>query len=179
MLVCTGVKPPSEVKHLSFVWHNSKFVRTPIEGQINSESIRAACDMAGLKPVCVASYYMDGRCVVLNGYGWEFAYPPHARDHDVPVDKIKGSFWYAGHAYNNYAIQNTGDNTKWADANQYDGDTYCVRHTQAERKALSFEWNHRTLIRTEVEGVMNNANILAACKKVCVCTVAALHHSFY
>jgi hypothetical protein len=128
--ICT--KPLESAK--KFEWRDWEFHRATVQGTVNSQSILKACCAKGMRPVCDHWNYGDGQCRPAGGH-WHFSHPHHDAQQGVPLDKVRGVFFYAGRANGNRALINTGSTHKWSRGYEKDGDTLCVTRSEEYKKA--------------------------------------------
>jgi len=131
---------------------------------MTSQNILKACKAKDMKPVCDHSNYNDGNCKAVGGH-WHFSHPSHDRSHKVPLDKVRGAFFYCGRANHNRAMLNTGHTHKWThDRYEQEGDTFCVKRSKDFLKNHgTFKHGDYTIQRIEVKGNMQSDNIYKAC----------------
>jgi len=77
-------------------------------------------------PICDHPHWNDNQCYVADGQtSWHLSYPPHDRSHGIPVNEVRGAYFYTGAAHVG-AIQNTGHTHRWANGGDRDGSTFCT-----------------------------------------------------
>jgi len=158
-----------------FEFQGYKFKRVMVDGPMVSEGMLKACDEANAgAPVCEHPHYADGKCSIVGG-PWHMSDPVKIAEYNLPMEKMKGAYFYTGHVNTGKApnklglgIQCTGTSQKWA-AQQVDGtvwdkkgDTLCVQRTAQFPK--EFMYGDFTLTRIHVKGAMNSKTIYSACQ---------------
>jgi hypothetical protein len=138
--LCT--KPAEEPD--MFDWNDWELVRVRVAAKVNSKSIAKACAEKGMRPLCDHFAYSDGTCRAapkgLNA-NWHFSYPSHDRRYKVPVDKVKGVFFYTGKSRGGRsALINTGRTHRWSPEWAHGVDTMCVRRNKAYLKKHKGDW---------------------------------------
>jgi len=93
-----------------------------IPDQANSNNIERACRDADMKTLCDHAAWNDGRCVALGSF--HMSYNGHHPTFVPPY--LTNKEFYAAHAYNGYAIQNTGGSHRWETNSVTNQQTICV-----------------------------------------------------
>jgi hypothetical protein len=111
-----------------FKFNGKILKRVSVKGTMTNKAIAKACIAKGMKAVCDHQTYMDGRCVIMQASTsvWHFSYPPHDRQYGVPVDVVRGAYFYSGKG-NEWPHQNTGNTHRRTSYYDMDGDTFCVK----------------------------------------------------
>lgn len=108
----------------NFVYRGMKMKRVRVHGYMDNNNLRKTCARHGMRPLCDNMHYADNRCSNIGGH-WHFSHPSHDRSHGVPLRKVEGVFFYAGHHH--WSLQNTGSTHRWASHYDRDGETFCTK----------------------------------------------------
>merc|ERR1711871_1255223 len=108
-------RPPTNGPSVKrFVWHSTTFIRVQVKGVMNRHNLLHACKRLGLVPLCDHPHWNDNQCYVADGQrSWHLSYPPQDRHYGIPVNEVRGAFFYTGGAHVG-AIQNPGRTHRWA-----------------------------------------------------------------
>jgi hypothetical protein len=130
-----------------------------INGVANAANIRAACNGAGLVPVCDHPSYYDRNCIWV-GQPHHIGYPPQNRGYNNPALSAMSlrHFVYTG-PHGSGALYNYDDTHRWADGNDQNGKTLC---TSSPSNAITY--NGFELVSVKFSGQASASTILAACQ---------------
>jgi hypothetical protein len=145
--ICT--KPAETIDE--FEWKDWRFVRVQVTEKINSGSIRKACHAQGLEPLCDSMQVSDGKCRTTwytdnkkpQLKSWYFSKPSDDKRYGIPIDKLKGAFFYAGKQRNGKRTRvNNGRTHFWSEEWMHHADTICVSRTAAYTKKHKGDWGY-------------------------------------
>jgi len=110
-----------------FVRGEWQMVRIGVPGLMTSPNILKACKAQKMIPVCDHSSYYDGKCFKMGR--WHMSHPHNNRRYHIPVQKVKGAYFYCGRRNGGRVLMNTGYSHRWSNngRDRY-GDTFCARH---------------------------------------------------
>jgi hypothetical protein len=143
-----------------------QFVRVAVPGLMTSPNILRACRKKSMRPVCDHRAYKDGKCLSLGN--WHMSHPSHNRRHNIPVQKVRGAYFYCGHRNGGRTLVNTGFSHKWSrNGRDRDGDTFCARHIS--------ERGHGECKCKSVNSLMRRLyNVKAKCRRVAALKMKAM-----
>jgi len=135
--LCTTIAEEPDL----FEWNDWELVRVRVRATVNKASMLAACRGQNMEPVCDHFSYSDGKCRVVfapNKGQWHFSYPDHDRANKVPVDKVKGVFFYTNSEQQ--GLVNTGKTHVWGPVWAANVDTLCARRPGSYLKKKNGDW---------------------------------------
>merc|ERR1711988_360351 len=154
---------PTNYTNDKFEFNDYEFYRTKVNGYMTTDNIVEACANKSMRPVCDIGTVADGACRIAGGDDWRFSHPHDVLKKGLEQQKLKGAYFYSGHANGQMSSMNNGETHVWSKPKQdKNGDTFCVK--RGTNFKSTFKWKNHTMERVQVNNVMTSSNILAACE---------------